>query len=157
MDENILLPHGHPHGHHTIGIVTNNLSPAATAVVGARNARISDVLDISMHSHIIINTNTADGRVVALEQDMDNNLTIGAPLGAPSAINATPHTRTNTLTLNTQNINLQCKYHHHYGREVHVVLISSPLHLSNHSCNIPRPQAPTPIAMPANPNDAGTS
>ena len=105
MDENMPPPHGHPHGRRAVGIVTDNLSPAATAVVGAGNAGTSDALDVGMHSHIIINTDAADSGVadgiVALEQDVDDDLTIDAPPGAPGAINATSHTRTNTLTLNT--------------------------------------------------------
>ena len=95
MDENMPPLHGHPHGRRAVGIVTDNLSPAATAVVGAGNAGTSDALDVGMHSHIIINTDAADGGladgVVALEQDVDDDLAMGAPPGAPGAINATPH------------------------------------------------------------------
>ena len=159
MDENMPPLHGHAHGRRAVGIVTDNLSPAATAVAGAGNAGTSDALDVGMHSHIIINTDAADSGVVALEQDVDDDLAMGAPPGAPGAINATPHTRTDTLTLNTRNINLQREHHHHHahGREVRVVLASSPLHLSDHPRDIPRPQAPAPVALPVNPNDAGPS
>ena len=162
MDENMPPLHGHPHGRRAVGIVTDNLSPAATAVAGAGIAGTSDALDVGMHSHIIINTDAADSGVVALEQDVDDDLAMGALPGAPGAINATPHTRTNILTLNTRNINLHREHRHHHvhGREKLIpraVLASLPLHISDHPRDIPRPQAPAPITMPVNRNDAGPS
>ncbi|OCB89318.1 hypothetical protein A7U60_g3519 [Sanghuangporus baumii] len=166
MDENIPPPHGRPHGRRTVGIVTDNPSPAATAAVGAGIAGTSDALDVDMDAHIIINTNAADDGVadgiVALEQNVNDDLAMGAPPGAPGAIDTTPRTRTNALTLNTRNINMQREHHHHHvhGREEltpRAVLATLPLHINNHPRDIPRPQAPAPIAMPVTTNDAGPS
>ena len=107
-DENMPPPHGHLHGRRTIGIVTDNPSPAATAAVGTGIAGTSDALGVDMDSHIIINTNAADDGVadgiIALDQNVNDYLAMGAPPGAPGAIGATPRTRTNTLTLNTSRI-----------------------------------------------------
>ena len=101
MDENMPPQHGHPYGRRTVGIVTDNPSPAATAAVGAAITGTSDALDVDMDSHIIINTNAADDGVadgiVALGQNVNDDLAMGAPPGAPGAIDATPRTRTNTL------------------------------------------------------------
>ena len=114
-----------PHTRRAVGIVQDSPSPAATAAVGAGVAGVagaSDALDVDMDAHIIINTNVGDDGVtegiVALEQNVNDDLAMGAPPGGPGAIDATPRTRTNTLTLNTRNINLQHEHHPHvHGRE----------------------------------------
>lgn len=52
-----------------------------------------------------INTNAADDGVadgiVVLDRNVNDDLAMGAPPGAPGAIDATPRTRTNPLTLDT--------------------------------------------------------
>ncbi|KAH8112518.1 hypothetical protein DFH11DRAFT_1879273 [Phellopilus nigrolimitatus] len=85
--------------------------------------RASDTVDVDLDAHTIINTNAADDGVsdgiVALDQNVNDNLAMGAPPGAPAAIDAAPRTRANTVTLNTRNMTRE-HYHHHghaHGRE----------------------------------------
>ncbi|EJD06317.1 uncharacterized protein FOMMEDRAFT_138352 [Fomitiporia mediterranea MF3/22] len=153
----------HPHTRRTVGIVQDSPSPAATGVVGAGVAGASDALDVDMDAHIIINTNVGDDGVaegiVALDQNVNDDLAMGAPPGAPGAIDATPRTRTNTLTLNTRNINLQREHHPHvHGREEltpRAVLANLPMHAHAHTH--PHAHVPAPIAMPVAATGAGPS
>ncbi|KAH8114065.1 hypothetical protein DFH11DRAFT_1877838 [Phellopilus nigrolimitatus] len=65
--------------------VETEAGAAGVAVAGA-----SDTLDVDLDAHIIINTNAADDGVsdgiVALDQNVNDDLAMGAPPGAPGAI-----------------------------------------------------------------------
>lgn len=134
QDEN--MPPSNNHPRRTVGVVSDLPSPAAAAAVGAGVTGASDALDVDLDAHIIINTNVADDGVadgiVALEQNVNDDLAMGAPPGAPGAIDATPRTRTNTLTLNTRNLPRDHHHHHHiHGREEltpRAVLATLPMH-----------------------------
>ncbi|KAH8104375.1 hypothetical protein DFH11DRAFT_1648104 [Phellopilus nigrolimitatus] len=76
---------------------TPGAGAAGVAVAGA-----SDTLDVDLDAHIIINTSAVDDGVsdgtVAFEQNVNDDLALGAPPGAPGAIDATSRTCANTLT-----------------------------------------------------------
>ena len=103
-------PPTHPHACRTVGIVADSPLPATTAAVGVGVAGASDALDVDVDAHIIINTTVGDDGVaegiVALGQNVSDDLTMGAPPGTLGAIDATPRMRTNNFTLNTSDINL---------------------------------------------------
>lgn len=143
-DENIPPP-----ARRAVGIVADSPSPAATGT--------SDALDVDVDAHIIINTTEADNGlsdgIVALDQNVNDDLAMGAPPGAPGAIDATPRTRTNTLTLNTRNLSRDGHLNHgHHGREEltpRAVLASLPLLSHNHN--------PPPVSIPVSTDIAGPS
>ena len=138
QDEN--MPPSNTHPRRTVGVVSDSPSPAAAAAVGVGVTGASDALDVDLDAHIIINTNAADDGVadgiVALDQNVNDDLAMGAPPGAPGAIDGTPRTRTNTLTLNTRNLPRDHHHSHHlHGREEltpRAVLATLPL-LHHHS------------------------
>ncbi|EJC97526.1 uncharacterized protein FOMMEDRAFT_171637 [Fomitiporia mediterranea MF3/22] len=155
-DENMPpRPPTHPHACRTVGIVADSPSPATTAAVRAGVAGAPDALDVDMDAHIIIDTNVGDDGVaegiVALNQNVNDDLAMGAPPDASGAIDATPRTRTNNLTSDTRNINLQREHHPHvHGREEltpRAVLANLPVHAHAH--------ARAPIVMPFAATDAG--
>lgn len=94
MDEDLPPPPSLPHGRRTVGIVADSPSPAATGAADVGVAGTSDALDVDLDAHIIIETNAADDDVadgiVALDQNVNDDLAMGAPPGAPSAIDTTP-------------------------------------------------------------------
>lgn len=134
MNENMPTPL--PRVRRTVSIVADSPSLAAGAVGVAGG---SDALDVEFDAHVIINANAADegavNGIVALDKNVNGNLAMGAPSGAPGVIDATPHMRTNMLTLSTRN--LQRERHHHYhhphihGREeltLRTALATLPMH-----------------------------
>ena len=93
----------------------------------------------------------ADG-IVALDQNVNDELAMGAPPAAPGAIDTTPRTRTNTLTLNTRNIarDGHLNHRHLHGREEltpRAVLASLPMLSHN----------PPPVSIPVTTDIAGPS
>ncbi|TDL16402.1 hypothetical protein BD410DRAFT_844448 [Rickenella mellea] len=81
-----------------VGIVSD--SPPPNGGAGGP----SDSLEVDLDAHIIINTtNNEEGTggvengIVALDRNVNDDLAMGAPPGAPGAIDGTPRTRTNAL------------------------------------------------------------
>ncbi|KAH8111243.1 hypothetical protein DFH11DRAFT_652205 [Phellopilus nigrolimitatus] len=101
----------------TVGIVSDSPFPAGTSTIGVGVSGASDTLDVVLDAHIIINTNAVDDGVshefMALDQNVNDDLAMGAPPGAPGAIDATPFTRTNTLPLYTRYMTRE--HHRHHG------------------------------------------
>ncbi len=109
--------HIHTHPRRTVGIVADSPSPTAAAG-GGRGALGSEPLDVvDLDAHIIINTDQlgddavrdagglmaagVEEGIVALDQNVNDDLAMGAPPGAPGAIDATPRTRNRGLTVAT--------------------------------------------------------
>ena len=152
MDEN-MPPPTHSHARRTVGIVADSPSPTGPSVAVDTSDSI-DVVDLD--SHIIINTNAVDGGmggvedgIVALEQNVNDDLALGAPPGAPGAIDGTPRTRANTLTIPLPRDGHGRASHHGtgHGREEltpRAILAALPAHT----------HAPTPVSMQMNSDTA---
>ncbi|KAH8111250.1 hypothetical protein DFH11DRAFT_1794287 [Phellopilus nigrolimitatus] len=146
-DGSMPVPPSLSHLRRTVDIVSDSPSPTGAGTVGVGMAGASDTVYVDLDTHIIINTNTVDDGVfdgiVALDENVNDGLAMGAPPGAPGAIDGA-HMREH-LTPNTRN--MVCEHHHYHGhahgREgltPHTVLASSSMHVLAHP--------PILVAMP---------
>ena len=101
-----LVPNRHTHARRTVGIADN--SPLTTAEGGQKPN--DSIVDTDMDARIVVNAAMVDGAGMGIEdsivslddQNVNDDLAMGAPLGASGTIDDSPRTRARNVgtTLN---------------------------------------------------------